>query len=177
MKKTMILFFCAVSLGMIGCSTPTDEVENLPVAARQLQDTVVPEKMVAVPKEPATTESKKIEGTYLKGNAKNGGGYLAVQEKEGNTLKFQLNLYRGMPSNNSGYLEGEMTYENNVAIYSSTEYGECTITFEFSKEKVRISQEGRDMDCGFGAGVYADIDLKRTNTKAVFLDDYGAPIE
>lgn len=176
MKKIIGLgIFCL--FGIIGCSEPSP---NIPKTDTTQQKDTIPPKKVETPEKVniLSANSKKIEGTYLHGDAQKGGAYLAIQEKEGNKLRFQLNLYRGAPNHNSGYIEDQMTYVDNVATYITTEEGDvCKITFTFSKDKVTLSQVGTEVECGFGAGVYAGGELRRTNTKAVFLDENGAPIE
>ncbi|MBN9229115.1 MAG: hypothetical protein J0H03_17690 [Legionella steelei] len=58
---------------------------------------------------------------------------------------------------NSGELSGVASIKGDTAIYSSSEYGQCTITITFVKPGVlSVKQEGTDADCGFGHNVYAD---------------------
>ena len=55
---------------------------------------------------------------------------------------------------NVGQLDGEATIKGDTAVYSSTEFGQCTITMKFVKPgMIKVSQEGSDASCGFGNNV------------------------
>ncbi|MCP4439114.1 MAG: hypothetical protein GY810_09245 [Aureispira sp.] len=179
MKKIIglgILFL----LGIWSCLEPntTSETTNSSNSEPQQLDTVATAPKKDVKSEDNSNKTKKIEGTYLDGNAQKGGAYLAIQEKGESKLKFQLNIYGGAPSHHSGYIEGEMIRQDSLAIYTTAESGDvCELTFLFSEKEVTIAQEGTELDCGFGSGIQANLMLRQTNSKAVFLDEYGAPIE
>ncbi|MCW8445480.1 hypothetical protein OQJ19_08695 [Fluoribacter gormanii] len=58
---------------------------------------------------------------------------------------------------NMGELSGVANIKGDTAVYSSSEYGSCTITITFIKPgMLMVKQEGSDADCGFGHNVYAD---------------------
>ncbi|CAM2852889.1 Uncharacterised protein [Legionella steigerwaltii] len=58
---------------------------------------------------------------------------------------------------NTGELSGVARIKGDTAIYSSSEFGQCTITITFIKPgMLSVKQEGSDADCGFGHNVYAD---------------------
>jgi hypothetical protein len=58
---------------------------------------------------------------------------------------------------NSGELSGVANIKGDTAVYSSSEFGPCTITITFIKPGVlSVKQEGSDADCGFGHNVYAN---------------------
>ena len=53
-----------------------------------------------------------------------------------------------------GELDGEATIKGDTAVYSSTEFGQCTITLGFVKPgALKVTQDGSDVDCGFGNNV------------------------
>jgi len=63
----------------------------------------------------------------------------------------------GERSANTGTADGEATIKGDTAIYSSTEFGQCTITIRFVKPgTIEVSQNGTENDCGFGFNVAAD---------------------
>ena len=97
------------------------------------------------------------------------GGTLAVVDEAQGT-RFQLQLSRGAPSYNMGFLEGSLKIDDGRATYQSPD-GECTITFAFARDTVEVNQErGDDFDCGFGHGVYANGTYRRTSRKKPKLD-------
>ncbi|PWY53985.1 hypothetical protein DGG96_19400 [Legionella qingyii] len=58
---------------------------------------------------------------------------------------------------NTGELSGVANIKGDTAVYSSSEYGSCTITITFIKPgMLSVKQDGSDADCGFGHNVYAD---------------------
>jgi hypothetical protein len=76
-------------------------------------------------------------------------------------VSFDL-LYPYVLSNNEltanmGTAEGTAEIVGDTAVYTSEEFGNCTITIKFVKPgTIRVSQEGNDSDCGFGHNVNAD---------------------
>ena len=57
---------------------------------------------------------------------------------------------------NTGSTEGEATIEGNVAILDLSEFGPCKITIVFLRNnRIKVTQDGSDADCGFGHNVYA----------------------
>ena len=76
-------------------------------------------------------------------------------EKNGSTVRFNLELNRGSPSYNSGIASGEFTLNRHLGIYQTYESPKCVLIFAFVEESVQIEQLGSDFDCGFGFGVVA----------------------
>ena len=111
--------------------------------------------------QPTLEEDSKYIGTYRfgKGEAIGPSGVLMIKSLRPGVLVFQLDVSRGAPSYNSGYIkEEEITFENNVATYKKTSgwRGTCEITFEFQEDRMALTQKEEDFGCGFGHGVYAD---------------------
>lgn len=97
------------------------------------------------------------------------GGTLAVVDEAAGT-RFQLQLSRGAPSFNMGFLEGALAIEDGRATWRSDD-GACAIAFAFAREAVVLEQErGSDADCGFGHAVRADGTYRRTSRKKPKLD-------
>ena len=76
-------------------------------------------------------------------------------EKNGSTIRFNLELNRGSPSYNSGTASGEFTLNHHLGVYRTHDLPECTLIFAFIGNTVEIQQLGSDSDCGFGFGVMA----------------------
>lgn len=125
----LALTFCVLS----ACSPKSDPNEaNKKVAGLQAQD---------------------VTGTWSWSSDNESGGYLAtIQTKS--KVRFQLEIMRGAPSYNSGFIEGEFDLTGNSGVFQSTEFGSCEIKFDFQKTKVALTQPPEKTDCGFGYGVY-----------------------
>lgn len=62
---------------------------------------------------------------------------------------------------NVGSAEGEAEIEGDTAVFTDSEYGECTITIKFVKPgAINVAQEG---DCGFGFNVTADGNYRKAS--------------
>jgi len=101
------------------------------------------------------TATTPLTGTWSYGSVETGGGDLRCIEKNG-LVRFQLNCNRGAPGYNQGFIEGEFKVLNGIGIYKTDEFGPCSLTFEFKGNTVKVTQSGKDSDCGFGANVYAN---------------------
>ncbi|HHT0594231.1 TPA: hypothetical protein ACTXXA_002582 [Legionella anisa] len=87
---------------------------------------------------------------------------LTVRALGGGKINISFNLVYPYEVNgelhaNTGELSGIASIKGDTAVYSSAEYGQCTITLTFIKPGIlSVKQEGSDADCGFGHNVYAD---------------------
>jgi hypothetical protein len=75
-----------------------------------------------------------------------------------NKLKIQFDgIYMTLAkSPNMGYAMGEATIEGNVATFIPPDTQGCKITLTFLRNnKLKVTQDGSDADCGFGHNVYA----------------------
>ncbi len=67
---------------------------------------------------------------------------------------------------NTGEAEGEADIDGDTAVFTPEDFEECTITLKFLiGGKLKVSQEGTDADCGFGANVFADGVYKKISSK------------
>src|SRR4051812_22646841 len=67
-------------------------------------------------------------------------GMWLKSQQVGNRVRFQLELARGAPSYNSGWIQGEFDLNGASGIFQTAEYGTCEITFEFTGNSVRIRE-------------------------------------
>jgi hypothetical protein len=73
---------------------------------------------------------------------------------------------KGELTANTGQAEGEASIVGDTAVYSSKEFGPCTITIKFVRPgTISVSQEGADSDCGFGHNVMADGTFRKVNSR------------
>ena len=105
-------------------------------------------------------------GTWEWGSPEKGGGILLLREGPSG-VDFQLELWRGAPTQNMGFLEGRLEVKAGKATFLQREGNwVCEIAFVFDGEHVKLRQvQGSDAACGFGHAVYADGTFKRTSRK------------
>lgn len=100
-------------------------------------------------------QSYSATGTWAWTGPKESGGYLLTILKK-NKVQFQLELQRGAPSYNSGFIKGEFELQGNKGTFRTDEFGPCDISFEIRKNEIVITQPANKADCGFGYGVYPE---------------------
>jgi len=66
---------------------------------------------------------------------------------------------------NMGSADGPATIKGDTAVYSSNEFGPCRITIKFVRpRRISVTQDGTDVDCGFGHNVMADGIYKKVSS-------------
>jgi hypothetical protein len=103
-------------------------------------------------------------------------GELTVLRIDKTHYKFWLGVGKGWPGYHIGNIHGIMTVTANRGIFKEKQdYSDsaCRLYFTFSGKSVSIVQEGTDIDCGFGAFVYADGNYKKRNAKKVTVDQFN----
>ncbi len=103
-----------------------------------------------------TAAANGVTGTWeYHGLAKSGIRLMTLQT--GDVVRFQLEISRGAPSYNTGWIEGKFHLTGASGIFRSSEYGTCAIKFEFKKSTVRLQEASpEERECGFGHNVHAD---------------------
>jgi len=99
-------------------------------------------------------QSQLATGTWSWSGSNESAGYLLTKQT-GQRVRFQLEIQRGAPSYNSGFIEGEFVLKGHKGSYQNDEFGPCEISFDFRKGEVILSQPESKLDCGMGFGVYA----------------------
>jgi len=91
-------------------------------------------------------------GTYAYSFEKEGGsGQIYVQQLSGNQIAVAMDANRGAPSYNMATVaKTTLKLRGNKAIYSSKEFGKCTIKLHFFEGGVSIVYVGENYECGFG---------------------------
>ena len=103
----------------------------------------------------STANASDFTGTWeYHGPAESGMWLMTIQT--GNEVRFQLEISRGAPSYNTGWIEGKFLLEGTSGIFRSSKYGKCAIKFEFKKSTVRLQEVSQEKECGFGYNVHAD---------------------
>jgi hypothetical protein len=100
---------------------------------------------------------RAVTPAQVKGVYRDRGSEIRVLALGHHKLKVQFNLEwmtrGGYP--NLGEAMGEATIEGNVATFIPGDTTRCKITMTFSANRMEVTQEGSDADCGFGHNVMA----------------------
>ena len=116
--------------------------------------------------------AKQVNGTWHYKNNE-----IKILALGGGKLKVQFDLsyvYKNQygPTANVGFALGEADIDGIIAIFTTTDFGECKITMKFTGGKLVVTQEGSDADCGFGHNVTADGTYKKVSgAKPKFDED------
>ena len=101
--------------------------------------------------------TESLTGTYAVHWTRGARCALEILQLPGAKVRFQLYCNRGAPSYNSGVASGVIGVRNGAGVYATAEYGgRCEIRFKFRGNRVTVTQQGSDSDCGFGHNVYCD---------------------
>ncbi len=123
------------------------------------------------------TKTLKYGGTYSYGSNVEKGriGTIYIYPETDSTILFYIDLNRGAPSYNTGYLYGRVIIKNdNGTFYTKIDPAEngCKLIFKFSRSKLTI--QSIEVNCGFGGLVYADGEFKKISKKPL---DYFEDVE
>lgn len=123
------------------------------------------------------TGTYKLNNIVKKKDGETYGYQGQIQVKKINSGKIVMEFYvtKGAPSYNSGSFVDTLEYTKNKAIYRDMESDStCTITFEFQKKGITVTEVTSNFNwgCGFGHGVIADGFYKKTSNKVPIFTDY-----
>ena len=83
----------------------------------------------------------------------------------GHRVRFQMEIARGEPSFNSGWIEGQFELNGTSGVFETNEHGHCEIKFQFAHSSVHVMESEEKQECGFGYNVYATGTLNLKNRK------------
>ena len=127
---------------------------------------------LAQAQKPKIVTAAQANGTYT-GRS----GEIKILALGGHKLKMQFDLFYEYkspqgPSANTGTALGEADIENDVATFSPEAGENCTITIKFlAGNKIKVTQDGSDSDCGFGHNVTADGTYRKTKSGKPKFDE------
>ncbi|MGI9034529.1 MAG: hypothetical protein ACR2GD_00690 [Pyrinomonadaceae bacterium] len=117
--------------------------------------------------------ASEVTGTfrsYFGGKAKGSYSEIKILSTGKGKLKVSFDLAypyiegAGQMTAHMGTAPGAAAIAGNRAVYSSSEFGQCTITIKFVKPgQIKVTQSGNDTDCGFGANVSATGTYKKVS--------------
>jgi hypothetical protein len=111
-----------------------------------------------------TADARDLTGSWEYRGPAESGMWLMTQQA-GNEVRFQLEVARGGPSYNTGWIEGTFSLKGTSGIFRTNEHGPCQITFKFSRSFVQIKPAlDQEQKCGFGHNVYAEGTLRRRSS-------------
>jgi hypothetical protein len=132
--------------------------------------------LVAVPElllgqqSPAVTVTNVV-GTYRNVSAAHSGCAIEVGEPKGDTIRIQFDCNRGAPGYHHGANDVRVPLRDGVATSESHgSSGTCRLRFAFRGDRVRVTQNGSDIACGFGAFVEIDGTYPRVSRRAPKFD-------
>jgi hypothetical protein len=91
-------------------------------------------------------------------------GSIKVNVIDSNRIFVDFYVCKGAPSYNSGSFEDTLTYQNGIAVRTTTDDASCVITFNFNTTGgVTVEEKAKDFNdaCGFGHAVIANGFYKR----------------
>lgn len=101
-------------------------------------------------------------------------GEIQVKQIEDDEIVITFNVCRGAPSYNMGAFTDTLSFKNNQANYTCSEYdSSCVINFKFKKDGVEVLEKTNDLSfgCGFGYNVRATGRYKIISHKTPVLKD------
>lgn len=105
----------------------------------------------------AAPTTPSVVGTYRHFDAAHAGCTIEVGERKASSVRIQFDCNRGAPSYHHGANDVRVELRDGVATYEShSTSGTCTLRFAFARDRVRVTQNGSDLACGFGAFVTID---------------------
>jgi hypothetical protein len=112
-----------------------------------------------------------VTGTWEYYGPAESGLWLKTKQR-GNHIRFQLELQRGAPSYNSGWIEGEFELRDKSGSFQrNTDSGVCEIAFRFYPSRVEIRKSGDEFGCKFGYNAVADgVLLRKSRNSPQFSD-------
>lgn len=121
---------------------------------------------------PRIVTAAQANGTF---SARNGEIKILALGK--NKLRVQIDVFYsykspGGPTANLGFADGQADIENDVATFQPPDTEACKITLKFlAGNKLKVTQEGSDADCGFGHNVYANGTYRKTKSGKPKFDE------
>jgi hypothetical protein len=119
--------------------------------------------------------ASEVNGTfrmYFKGKYRGSSSEIKIWALGHNKLQVAFDpIYpftdgQGELSANMGMADGVVPIKGDRAVYTSNQFGDCTITIKFLRPgTIKVTQNGTDSDCGFGHNVSADGTYKKVSSK------------
>ncbi len=170
----------ALQVRLVAAAKAFEKDPKLGEIARSVLAEIEPLAILSETEDASEPSEEVFTGTYtyeLPGDA--GTGELLVGRITNDMFRFKLTVVGGPPAHNQGVLEGEATIQGDGASFSTTAYGgTCSLKFFFKKGmvKIRTIQGGTPSSptCGFGNGVQADGDYRRSSFDDPFLSGADA---
>lgn len=101
-------------------------------------------------------------------------GEIQVKQIEDEEIVMTFNVCKGAPSYNMGAFTDTLSFKNNQAKYTCSDYdSSCVINFKFKKDGVEVLEKTNDLSfgCGFGYNVRATGRYKIISHKTPVLKD------
>jgi hypothetical protein len=107
-----------------------------------------------------------VTGTYAQAGCR-----LEVAPVATDSVHVQLRCTRPAPTFNLGFLDERLPIQSGVIRHDMREPGgRCRITIRFAGEQAVVTQDGTDLSCGFGGGVYVNGRYRRISRRPPSFD-------
>jgi hypothetical protein len=134
------------------------------VLMRQL--TVAFMTMAAIPAAARAQQTRASDARSVAGSYAQPGCRLQVAPVAADTVRIQIECNRGAPTYNLGFLDERLPIRGDSVAYARTEGGgSCRIGIAFRDGRAIVTEDGRDVTCGFGAGVTVRGTYRRTSRR------------
>ena len=112
---------------------------------------------------------RSVSAAEANGTFRDGKSEIKILAVGGGKLKVQMNI---VAPRDSGSASGEATIKNDVAVFVPPETDGCTITMTFLPDgNLKVEQEGRPVDCGFGRMAPAEGTYKKVSSAKPKFDN------
>jgi hypothetical protein len=116
--------------------------------------------------QPRRTAASPVTGTYGKEGCR-----LEVAPVATDSVHVQLRCTRPAPTFNLGFLDERLPIQSGVVRHDMREPGgRCRIIIRFAGEQAVVTQDGTDLSCGFGGGVYVNGRYRRISRRLPSFD-------
>lgn len=118
---------------------------------------------------PAIGGDRSVSAAEANGTFRDGKSEIKILALGGGKLKVQMDI---VAPRDTGSASGEATIKNDVATFVPPETDGCTITMTFLPGgNLKVEQEGRPVDCGFGRMAPAEGTYKKVSTAKPKFDN------
>lgn len=118
---------------------------------------------------PVLAGDRSVSAAEANGTYRDGKSEIKLLALGGGKLKVQMDI---VAPRDTGSASGEATIKNDVAVFVLPETDGCTITMTFLPDgSLKVEQEGRPVDCGFGRMAPAEGTYKKVSSAKPKFDN------
>ena len=123
----------------------------------------------------AAVSAAEVSPESVAGRYEGESGTLEVKAAGGTSIEVNMELSNPIGHSGGASVSGALT--NGAGQFTLADFPKCSFKMKFSGNKLSVTQNGADMDCGFGADVTADGEYKKVKVIPAAPSVPGAPGE